>query len=123
MLPIVLFVALEVGIIPVGLGVVDQSLIMPEYALYQAVELEIVAYQHVFVGGSARLYEWNDKDGCWPVEATAVVFAGIRVSPFEIGWRYHFPDQPISSFPISGMFLDQQYHEVYFRMDSGNLLK
>ena len=61
MLPLIFCIALEIGILPGNVGIIDQALVMPEYALYQAVELEIVV-DHVFLGGAARLYEWNDKD-------------------------------------------------------------
>ena len=124
MLPVILCIALEIGIIPGNVGIVDQSLVMPEYALYQAVELEVVI-DHVFLGGEARLYEWNDKDeySFWPIGIEAAVFAGIRFSPFEVGWRYRVSDQLLPSTPSYGIFQNQGYHEIYLRMESTNELR
>lgn len=119
MLPVILCIALEIGIIPGSVEFIDQSLVMPQYALYQAVELEVVI-DRVFLGGSARLYEWNDKDeySFWPIGIDATVAAGIRFFPFEIGWRYRVSDQLIPLTPSYGIFQNQGYHEVYLRMES-----
>ena len=124
MLPVILCIALEIGVIPGNVGIVDQSLVMPEYALYQAVELEIVV-DHVFLGGAARLYEWNDKDeySFWPIGMGGTVSAGLRFEPFEVGWRYHFSDQLIPLVPHYGIFQNQGYHEIYLRMESKNELR
>lgn len=117
---IVLFLALEIGLIPNGIGIIDGSLVMPQYTLYQTVEAEMLIKQHLFVGGSTKLLLWKDRDECcfWPLGIQTVCFAGLRIVPFEVGWRYHYGGQIVPPGYNYNVFQDQSYHEVYFKMSN-----
>jgi hypothetical protein len=115
---------LELGFTPFdqfNMYIPTDSFLVIEQQYYAEFNVEVTAWNSLFVGGDVRIYAWRNEDhfiGFNPNRGAFLIFAGLRLNPFEIGFR-HYCTHPIIPFiprEPAGIIWEGSYEEVYIRI-------
>jgi hypothetical protein len=115
--------ALEIGILPNNGWIMydpfEELLPAPEF--YQQLETRAVLWDHLFIGGQIRIYDWLTKGelNFWPSHASFLWEGGLSFGMLELGWR-HFcthPILPYLEYIPRGNRIEGGYDEVYLRLE------
>jgi hypothetical protein len=121
---IALVFALELGVLPGGsVRIYDPPYdVVENLDFYQQFEARAILWDHLFVGGSVRIYDWivKDKFSFHPFELSSIFEAGLIFGPLELGMRHGCGPHPIIPF-LQGILAEHGaeggYSEIYLRLE------
>lgn len=119
-----LLFALEAGIMPLNQWIQTEPLQYVEQpGYYIQLDAEVVAWDHLFVGGWTETYMHRNEDkfNFDPLQQTYQFRAGVRFDPVEIGWEHICGPHPVHTYPdFEGMErapFEGAYDKFYIRFE------
>jgi len=118
---------LELAYLPMGDCVMYEApnVVYARGGLAVTMDAEVVAFDHVFIGGNIMTAMWADDPdysegqlGFWPERMGYQFRAGVRFDPVEIGFRHYctHPVVPWMPWMPQQIVWEGGYEEVYLRI-------
>lgn len=104
-----LLFALEMGIIPMNNFVPsDSTTIIATEGYYINLDIELIAYDHFFIGGYNETYMINNIENYTfnPLQMTYGFRTGFRLEPFEVGYKHICGPHPVDTY---AQFKESEY--------------
>jgi hypothetical protein len=90
----------------------------PANAFSTTLAVELLAFEHIFVGGSVTTWEvWNEWLSFCPNEALYGFSAGVRFGPFELGVRHECDHSVVTGGGIDNLTIGGNKTEVYVKLE------
>jgi hypothetical protein len=115
--------ALELGILPMSSWVMydPPATVQEQPEFYQQFEARAILWDHLFLGGDVRIYDWMAKEeiSFWPSRGAFTLNAGVAFGDIELGFRHYCTHPIVPYMPIQTgkAKWEGAYEEIYLRLE------